>query len=76
VKTRGTGVTGNESAQQWVGDMSIDRVFISVDVDLGTCVNDRDQYQCKAGKAHPGFKCDRDGFENVLITPRPRVDEK
>lgn len=34
VETRGASITGNECAEQWVGYMPVDGIFVSVDMDL------------------------------------------
>jgi hypothetical protein len=42
VETRGGGVGGNDGAEERVGDVGVDGMLVSVDVDLKCiCVNDR-----------------------------------
>lgn len=52
VETRGPWVTGNERAEQRVGDVRVDGMLISIDVDLTTNINEEspDRHQKKKQK--------------------------
>ena len=75
METRGTCVTGDERAEEGVGEVLVDRMFVSVDVDLIMGIN-KDERRNREIKAHLRSECDRDGLKDVFVSPCPCVDEK
>ena len=76
METCGTCVTGDERAEEGVGLVRVDGMFVSVDVDLIMGVNEGERRNREEIKAHLRSECDPDGLEDVFVSPCPCVDEK